>query len=79
MKAAVNEPGLFIGAIRKELGVGKYKGNESLTEKKILRNVFKVNSSYLSRALVTAVLHRGTPNKPVRKPDMLNASAKPIT
>ena len=47
VKAAINEPGLFIGAIRKELGVGQYKGNASMTEKKILRDVFKVNYCYL--------------------------------
>ena len=42
----VNEPGLLIGKISERFAISRYKGKESLTEKKILRNVFKVNFSF---------------------------------
>ena len=42
IEADYDEPGLLIMKITKDFAISSYKGKKSLTEKKILHDVFKV-------------------------------------
>nr|CAB3266197.1 very long-chain acyl-CoA synthetase-like [Phallusia mammillata] len=46
--ADTNEPGLLVGKIDKTFAISSYTGKKSLTEKKILRDVFKKGDSYFN-------------------------------
>ncbi|XP_039261209.2 long-chain fatty acid transport protein 2-like [Styela clava] len=48
IKTALGEPGLLIGKITKRTPFLGYRGNRSLTDKKILRDVFKPGDEYFN-------------------------------
>ncbi|CAK8696041.1 unnamed protein product [Clavelina lepadiformis] len=48
MSVGVNKPGLLIGKVTPQFAISTYKGNKSLTEKKILRDVFKKGDKFFN-------------------------------
>uniref|UniRef100_H2Z7X9 Very long-chain fatty acid transport protein n=1 Tax=Ciona savignyi TaxID=51511 RepID=H2Z7X9_CIOSA len=48
IKCPPNEPGLLVGKITNSTRISSYKGKEALTEKKVLRNLFKQGDAFFN-------------------------------